>query len=175
MQEYEQIEKTIGAGRVKAIDEYIAYCNSNGKSIEFANIVYNQKEYELFDKWFKESINPFKIMKNYDESYSILLNQEDFNYDWSNRFRNKINKLGNGYNYEYIFMEYIRENFDYLDRKLVYDSEFSMFCASCSDEQDIEETAYELSKLYKNEIEMKKLINNALKFGDIQFSNNVNM
>ena len=58
LQEYEENEKILGMGRIKAIEDYINYCKNNGVDILYSDIVYKQKEYEMFDKWFESNIKP---------------------------------------------------------------------------------------------------------------------
>ena len=55
LQEYEEINEMIGNGRVSAIEDYIKYCkDEKNKDILYSDIVYKEKEYKLFDKWFNK-------------------------------------------------------------------------------------------------------------------------
>jgi len=54
LQEYEEIEKIIGVGRVRATDKYINHCNEQGREILYSDIVYKEKEYELLINGFKK-------------------------------------------------------------------------------------------------------------------------
>lgn len=160
LQEYEEIEKIIGAGRIKAISDYIKCCSDIGKDILYSDIVYKQKEYDLFSKWFEEIIKPFTIMKNDNNTFSVFLDQEDYWYDWVEEAKVEVIKYGDGHDYEDIFKDYLEKNINYLHERLKYDSENGMFCVYCNDIKDAEEVSYELSTLYKDENKMLSLIKN---------------
>lgn len=161
-QEYEENEKIIGAGRTRAIEEYIKYSTEKGHPVLYSDVVYKNEEYELFDKWFEKAIQPF-LISNYDEvsKYSVTLDQDDYWYDWLQEIKTKDNRYGDGHCYEEIFNSYLESKFHQLNQKLNYDSENGMFCVYCEDIKDAEEVAYELSCLYKNESKMIELIKKA--------------
>jgi len=158
LQEYEEIEKIIGVGRVRATDKYINHCNEQGREILYSDIVYKEKEYELFDKWVQEEIKPFEIMKHNEKLFSVTLFQDCFDYDWVEEKKIRPNKYGDGHCYNDAFNHYLRTEFKNLHNRLQYDSENGMFCVYCNDIKDAEETAYELSCLYKDEKKMLELI-----------------
>ena len=160
LQEYEEINEMIGNGRVNAIEDYIKYCkDKNNKDILYSDIVYKEKEYKLFDKWFNKQIKPFDV-DHFDDDcpYSVTLYQNDYWYDWVEEKKIKQNKYGDGHCYNDAFNYYLGSNKPDLNNRLQYDSENGMFCVYCRNMQDAEEVAYELSKLYKNEEKMIELI-----------------
>lgn len=158
LQEYEEIEKIIGVGRVRTTDKYIKYCSKHGREILYSDIVYKKEEYELFDKWFQEEIKPFEITNIDDKIYSVSLWQNFFDYDWVEEKKIRPNKYGDGHCYNDAFNHHLRTKFKNLHNRLKYDSENGMFCVWCQSIQDAEEVAYELSSLYKNEKKMIELI-----------------
>lgn len=168
LQEYEEIEQIIGVGRIRAIDKYIQHCSKNGKEILYSDIIYKEKEYELFDKWFQEEIEPFEIT-DLDSCYSVTLWQDFFDYDWVEEKKIKPNKYGDGHCYNDLFEEYLDKNFPDLNKKLKYDSENGMFCVYCKDVKTAEEVIYELAKLYKDEDKMIELIKEYKTSRDIEF------
>lgn len=140
LQEYEENERIIGKGRIKAIEQYIEYCKKNNKDVMYSDIVYKRREYALFSKWFDNEIKPFLIMHHGDDCYSVSLDENCFlKYAYCN-----------GYILEDSIKRYVESNFSYLKNDLKYDSENSMFCVYTSDIRTAEDLAYELSKLYKN-------------------------
>ena len=84
-QEYKENEKIIGAGRIRAIEEYIKYSSEKGHPVLYSDVVYKNDEYELFNKWFENAIQPF-LISNYDEfsKYSVTLDV------WCNRDVKKL-------------------------------------------------------------------------------------
>ena len=156
-QEYEENRKIIGEGRISAMDQYIKDCGKKGHHIMYHDIVYKQEEYELFSSWFEDAIRPFRIMKHDDDKYSVILSQEDFEYDWLNEIKNK-SVYGDGYDYEKVFKKCIEEELIHLVPTIMYDSESGMFCLYCKSNNDAEEISYHLSSLYKDEEKMIKRI-----------------
>lgn len=157
LQEYEDNRKIIGDGRVCAIDQYIKERSKKGYYVMYHDIVYKQKEYELFSKWFEDSIKPFRIMKHSDDKYSVILSQENYEYDWLSESKTK-SRYGDGHDYEEVFKKYIEEELSHLVPTIRYDSENGMFCLYCKSNNDAEEICYGLSCLYKNEDKMIQLI-----------------
>lgn len=141
------------------MDDYINYSTNNNHPVLYSDIVYKKEEYELFSKWFENEIKPFKIF-NYDDDsmISVILNQEDYWYDWVKELKIKPNQYGDGHCYNDAFNDYLDLNFKELNKRLEYDSENGMFCVYCESIQDAEEVAYELSTLYKDENKMINLI-----------------
>ena len=159
LQEYEENEKIIGKGKVKAISDYIKYCDENNRTILYSDIVYKPEEYELFSEWFENAIKPFSIT-HYDEDsdFSVILWQDDYWYDWLEEIKTENNHYGDGHCYEDAFKDYVESNFNDLHKRIKYDSENGMFCAYCNDIKDAEELTYELVTLYKDEFKMLNLI-----------------
>lgn len=162
----------IGNGRVRAIEEYINVCESKGKNILYSDIIYKKNEYELFDKWFKESLEPFRLFEG-DYSYSVLLDQSNYQYDWVDE--NKINHptYGDGHCYDQLFNDYLEKNFPELYSRLEFDSENGMFCVNCENKLDAEEVSYELSTLYKDENKMIDLIKETKNIYNYSFNINI--
>ena len=157
LKKYLSNNKLLGVGSIKAMIDYINFCKNNGGIITFSDIIYNEKEYNNFLKWFEESIVPFDIIELFDSGYSIILDQEYYEYDWLTESRTKSN-YGDGHDYEFIFKLFISDKLSYLNSSLKFDSENGMFCVSCNDIEKVIELIYELSCLYKNENKMIKLI-----------------
>jgi len=171
LQEYEENEKIIGKGKIKAIDDYIKYCAENNRSILYSDVVYKPEEYNLFEKWFNKYIEPFALFCCDETSHiSINLNQEDYWYDWLEEKKLEHRRYGDGHCYNDLFEEYLEKNFPDLNKGLKYDSENGMFCVYCEDIKTAEEVIYELAKLYKNEDKMIELIKEHKALRDIQFS-----
>jgi len=150
LQEYEENEKIIGKGKIKAINDYIKYCTENNKTILYSDVVYKKEEYDLFEKWFQDSIKPFRLCEH-SKSVSVLLDERNFWYDLS-----EYGLWDNGYCYNDIFKDYLENNFN--DLNLNFDSENGMFCVYCENMKEAEEVIYELAKLYKDEDKMIELI-----------------
>ena len=158
LQEYEQIRKEMGKIRYDMIGNYLDEINKDRENELFlSDILYKEKEYELFEKWFLEQISPFKIIE-LDDVYSISLYQEDYWYDWYSEMKNSDSIYGDGHCYEELFHDYLSANYKSLDNKLEYDSENGMFCVYAKDIRIADEIAYRLSNLYKNENKMIELI-----------------
>lgn len=153
LQEYEENEKILGMGRIKAIEDYINYCKNNGVDILYSDIVYKQNEYEMFDKWFKNEIEPFHIVNHMDKCYSLILNYVDFD---KNNFSNKF--YVNGYDYEDLIKSYVSNKLNHLESELNFDSENGMFAVSSKDIKVIEELAYCFNKDSKDKDYMKSLL-----------------
>ena len=71
-----------------------------------------------------------------------------------------LTHYGYGYCYEDAFKNYLEDNFNYLHKRVKYDSENSMFCLYGNNIEDAEEICYELSNLYNDEQKMIVLIKN---------------
>jgi len=97
-------------------------------------------------------------MKHNEKLFSVTLFQDCFDYDWVEEKKIRPNKYGDGHCYNDAFNHYLRTEFKNLHNRLQYDSENGMFCVYCNDIKDAEETAYELSCLYKDEKKMLELI-----------------
>lgn len=152
LQEYEENEKILGMGRIKAIEDYINYCKNNGVDILYSDIVYKQKEYEMFDKWFESNIKPFVIVNHTDKYYSLILDQVYFD-------RNNFNKEEiNGYDYEELIKSYVSDKLSYLENELNFDSEAGMFAVTSKDIKVIEELAYSFSKDLNDKYYIKSLL-----------------
>ena len=54
LQDYEEINRLIGKKKVEAISVYIEEQNN---SLLFSDVVYKKKEWEKFEKWYKEVYN----------------------------------------------------------------------------------------------------------------------
>lgn len=152
LQEYEENEKILGMGRIKAIEDYINYCKNNGVDILYSDIVYKQKEYEMFDKWFDDNIKPFVIVNHTDKYYSLLLDQVYFD-------KNIFNKEEvNGYDYEELIKSYVSKKLEHLELELNFDSEAGMFAVTSKDIKVIEELAYSFSKDSNDKYYIKSLL-----------------
>ena len=144
LQEYEKIRKDLGDGINKGMELYLQL-NPN---LLLSDLYYKEKEYNKFDKWFREYLTPFYIMK-IDNKYSLTLNQEYFDKDIF-KSRHNDNILGTGYDYESLFRTFIDGKLPHLSREFYYDSEAGMFCAYSDDIKAVEELAFELSQERKN-------------------------
>lgn len=152
------------------MDEYIKYSNENGYPILYSDIVYKKDEYELFSEWFENAIKPFKILQlDEDSNFSVILDQNDYWYDWLEEVKSENNHYGDGHCYEDAFKDYIESNFNYLHKRIKYDSENGMFCVYCKDIKDAEELSYELTTLYKDEDKMLNLIKETKQKYDYEF------
>lgn len=140
------------------MSDYIEFCNNNGRDISYSNLIDNKKEYDKFTNWFEKQIKPFYIMKHSDDLFSVSLSNDDFWYDWIEERKIISNHYGDGYCYEDAFKNYLEDNFNYLHKRVKYDSENGMFCLYCNNIEDAEEICYELSNLYNDEQKMINLI-----------------
>ena len=152
LQEYEENEKILGMGRIKAIEDYINYCKNNGVDILYSDIVYKQKEYEMFDKWFDDNIKPFVIVNHTDKYYSLILDQVYFDKDIF--YKNEVN----GYDYEELIKSYVSKKLEHLELELNFDSETGMFAVTSKDIKVIEELAYSFSKDLNDKYYIKSLL-----------------
>lgn len=169
LQEYEENEKIIGKGKVRAINDYIDFCAKINRSILYSDIVYKREEYNKFENWFKYFIKPFRILKHSD-LISVHLSEENFCYDWLEEKKYAKDPYSNGYYYDDLFKNYIEKNFADLSKRLNYDSESGMFCVYCANMKDAEEVIYELAKLYRDEKKMIELIKDYKELKNILFS-----
>lgn len=145
LQEYEENRKILGNGRINAIEDYIQfYKEKHNQDILYSDIIYKQKEYELFDKWFQDNIKPFIIVKHSEELYSLILNENNFN---KKIFDNSLQV--NGYDYEELIKNYSSTKLSHLFN-LKYDSEAGMFAVSSNSLHTLEELAYSFNKDSKN-------------------------
>lgn len=128
--------------------------------ILLSDVLYKKEQWEKFNNWFEEQIKPFRIFIHDDNKCSVLLDQDDYWYDWISERKTNSSFFGDGHDYENAFKEYLDENFNDLNKKLKYDSENGMFCVYCDDIKDAEIVSYELSLLYKDEEKMINLIKN---------------
>ena len=169
LQEYENIRKEMGHVRYDAIGDYLKEVNQNRKSELFlSDVLYKEKEYEKFDKWFSKKVKPFRIIEHDNGQYTILLHQGDFWYDWKHD-KKQDSRYGDGYCYEDAFYNYLKNNVNYAN-DLEYDSENGMVCIYTVDKKIADLVAYKLSKLYKDEKEMIKLIKQTKKEKGYNFS-----
>ena len=175
LQEYEEHREIIGEGRIKAIEQYIEYSTKNGRPLLYSDIVYKEKEYELFDNWFQNEIKPFKVFDNNDSTYSVILDQSNYFYDWLEEKKKDKVIYGDGHCYEDAFKQYLESELNSLAERINYDSENGMFCANCDDIKDAEELAYELSIVYKNEDNMLDLIKRTKEINGYEFERNINI
>ena len=140
LQEYEQIKKDLGNGINKGMELYLEL----NSTLLLSDLYYKEKEFKKFDKWFKNYLLPFKIMK-FDDKYSLTLDQSNFD---KNIFTSRASDgiTGTGYDYESLFRTFITGKLPHLSREFYYDSEAGMFCAYSDNKKSIEELAFELSK-----------------------------
>lgn len=144
LQEYENIKKDLGDGINKGMELYLKF-NSH---LLLSDLYYKEKEYNKFDKWFRNYIKPFEIMK-IDDKYSLTLDQEHFDKDiFKSRYNDNI--AGTGYDYESLFRTFIDSKLPHLSREFYFDSEAGMFCAYSDNIKSIEELAFELSQEKQN-------------------------
>lgn len=123
----------------------------------YQEVKQNKKEYSQFLLWFNKSCKPFKLEKQIDNNYSVLLDYEFFNYDWEYGIYKKT-YIGNGYDYQDVFKKYLFSNFPYLKQDIIFHSENNIFCAYCKSKEIAEFVIYNLSLLYSNKKKMCKLI-----------------
>lgn len=122
------------------------------------DVLYRDREWKKFDKWFMNYIKPFHIMKHDKNNFSVFLDQNDYHYDWLQEKKIEPNYYGDGHCYNDLFKDYLNTNYTDLNNRLNYDSENGMFCVYCKNKQDAEKVCFELSKLYKDENKMIQLI-----------------
>lgn len=122
------------------------------------NVLYRDREWKKFEKWFMNYIKPFRIMKIDKDTFSVSLDQSDYQYDWLQEKKIEPNYYGDGHCYDDLFRDYLDSNNTNLNSRLDYDSENGMFCVYCKNKKDAEEVCFELSKLYKDEDKMIHLI-----------------
>lgn len=122
------------------------------------DILYKDREWKKFDKWFMNYIKPFQIMKLDKDTFSVYLDQSDYHYDWVQEKKIEPNYYGDGHCYDDLFKDYLNEIHTNLNERLNYDSENGMFCVYCKNKKDAEQVCFELSKLYKDEDKMIQLI-----------------
>lgn len=107
----------------------------------------------------QNEIQPFKILHyRGGETYSVILEQDNYWYDWVQEVKIKSSKYGDGHCYDDAFREYLIKKYYNLHERLNYDSENGMFCVYCKNRKDANEVAQKLSDLYKDEEKMINLI-----------------
>lgn len=139
------------------------------------DVLYNDREWKKFDKWFKNYIKPFDLMKHDNHTYGVYLHQGDYHYDWVQEKKIEPNYYGDGHCYDDLFKDYLEDNFSSLNSRLNYDSENGMFCVYCQNKHDTEQVCFELSKLYKDEEKMIQLIKNTKQKYDYIFDTNISI
>lgn len=170
IQEYETIRQNIGKGRFDSINDYLSTINvDNTKILLLSDVLNDGKEYKKFNKWFRESLKPFEIMKHSNNNYSVTLDQKHFCYDWLDEMKTSDAKYGDGHCYDDAFFEYLEKHKNYINGVLKFDSENGMFCVYCENQKDADSICYLLSSLYKNEEKMINLIRDIKKQYDYDF------
>ena len=89
------------------MEDYIKYRSDINSPILYSNIVYKKDEYELFSDWFENAIKTFKILKFDDTNFSVILEQNDYCYDWLEEVKTENCHYGDGHCYEDAFRNYI--------------------------------------------------------------------
>ena len=110
-----------------------------------SDVLYNENNWKKYIKWFDKKLEPFKINKDSDSLFSIILSAEDID---KSIFKCKF--TGNGYDFENLFRSYLENKFPELSNKLRYDSEAGMFCAFSDSEKPLEKIAYCINNDLKN-------------------------
>lgn len=107
--------------------------------------------------YYMETFSPFQI-SIFAGTFSVYLNDYDFNYDWDKEEKSDLVKTGDGHCYNDLFHDYLEDKHLGLSKQLNFDSESGMFNVNCNDFDDAVEVALILSELYKDEEKMTKLI-----------------
>lgn len=110
-----------------------------------SDILYNEKNWNKYIKWFGKQLEPFKIIKHSDSLFSIILNEKDID---KSIFKYKF--TGNGYDFENLFRSYVENKLPKLSNELRYDSEAGMFPAFSDSEKPLEKIAYYFNNDLKN-------------------------
>ena len=110
-----------------------------------SDILYNEKNWNKYIKWFDKQLEPFKIIKHSDSLFSIILNEKDID---KSIFKYKF--TGNGYDFENLFRSYVENKLPRLSNELRYDSEAGMFSAFSDSEKPLEKIAYYFNNDLKN-------------------------
>lgn len=110
-----------------------------------SDILYNEKNWNKYIKWFDKQLEPFKIIKHSDSLFSIILNEKDID---KSIFKYKF--TGNGYDFENLFRSYVENKLPKLSNELKYDSEAGMFSAFSDSEKPLEKIAYYFNNDLKN-------------------------
>lgn len=110
-----------------------------------SDILYNEKNWNKYIKWFDKQLEPFKIIKHSDSLFSIILNEKDID---KSIFKYKF--TGNGYDFENLFRSYVENKLPKLSNELRYDSEAGMFSAFSDSEKPLEKIAYYFNNDLKN-------------------------
>lgn len=110
-----------------------------------SDILYNEKNWNKYIKWFGKQLEPFKIIKHSDRLFSIILNEKDID---KSIFKYKF--TGNGYDFENLFRSYVENKLPKLSNELRYDSEAGMFSAFSDSEKPLEKIAYYFNNDLKN-------------------------
>lgn len=110
-----------------------------------SDILYNEKNWNKYIKWFGKQLEPFKIIKHSDSLFSIILNEKDID---KSIFKYKF--TGNGYDFENLFRSYVENKLPKLSNELRYDSEVGMFSAFSDSEKPLEKIAYYFNNDLKN-------------------------
>lgn len=110
-----------------------------------SDILYNEKNWNIYIKWFGKQLEPFKIIKHSDSLFSIILNEKDID---KSIFKYKF--TGNGYDFENLFRSYVENKLPKLSNELRYDSEAGMFSAFSDSEKPLEKIAYYFNNDLKN-------------------------
>lgn len=170
LQEYEEIRKEMGYTRYDAIGEYLDEVNKDRKQELFlSDVLYKESEYIKFDEWFNERIKPFRLFNYENRTYSVLLDQSNFCYDWVDEVKGH-SLYGDGHCYNDLFNDYLEKNYNELNNQLSYDSENGMFDVDSDDMRIADSVAWILSKLYNNEKKMIELIKETKEKYNYQFN-----
>ena len=110
-----------------------------------SDILYNEKNWNKYIKWFGKQLEPFKIIKHSYSLFSIILNEKDID---KSIFKYKF--TGNGYDFENLFRSYVENKLPKLSNELRYDSEAGMFSAFSDSEKPLEKIAYYFNNDLKN-------------------------
>lgn len=110
-----------------------------------SDILYNEKNWNKYIKWFGKQLEPFKIIKHSDSLFSIILNEKDID---KSIFKYKF--TGNGYDFENLFRSYVENKLPKMSNELRYDSEAGMFSAFSDSEKPLEKIAYYFNNDLKN-------------------------
>lgn len=153
----------------KDIIDRLVYLQQGGKINNYKVTDENSIEILSNELNEKESIKPFRLCKHDDGIVSVLLDYDNYWYDWKDEIKKVPSEYGDGHCYEYLFNHYLTTNYEELSYKLNYDSENGMFCVYCENMKDAKRVSSILSKLYNDETKMLKLIKETKKAYDINF------
>ncbi len=118
---------------------------------------------------------PFEIFEYNKNLYAVLLDQEDYCYDWVLEKKTISCRYGDGHCYNDAFHDYLEQKNTSLNERLDYDSENGMFCVYCKSLKDAELVANKLSMLYNNENKMLELIKNTKIKYQYEFNFDINI